>query len=259
VTLVAITRAVSPLIGECELTHLSREQIDVARAVQQHADYEQTLRELGAEVVRAPDLPDMADGVFVEDTAVVLDELAVITRPGAESRRGETESIAGMLRRYRRTVTMPAPAMLDGGDVIHLGRMILVGRSGRTNQEGIDWLARTLAPLGYEVRGIPFTGCLHLKTAATALDDETILFNPLWLDRHAIAPFNAIAVDPAESFAANTLRIGRALIYGIQFPRTRALLEHAGYPVSVVDCTELAKAEGAVTCGSIVFHTNAPT
>ncbi len=252
-TIVAITRPVSPTLAECELTHLAREPIDVAKAIEQHGAYEALLRTLGVTVVQAAAAPENPDAVFIEDTAVVLDEVAVIARPGAESRRGEVTDVVRVLSAYRPLVAMTAPATLDGGDVLCMGRTLYVGRSGRTNAEGIRQLERAVAPWDYRVVAVDFTGCLHLKTAATALSDDTILLNRAWVSPSSFTECEIIDVHPSESFGANALRIGSTLVYGAQFPRTRALLERRGFRVATVDVSELAKAEGAVTCCSLVI------
>jgi dimethylargininase len=259
---IALTRAVSPLLANCELTHLSREPIDISRAVRQHAAYEQTLESLGATIVRVPPAPELADSVFVEDTAIVLDEIAIVTRPGAISRRAETADVAETLAAYRRVVHLQPPAMLDGGDVLRLGRKIYVGQSSRTNANAIESLRRILQPFDYEVIGSEISGCLHLKSAVTAVGENLILVNPQWLKapgdaRHSstkdFGDADRIEIDPAEPFAANALRVGANLIYPSHFPRTLDLLRNRGLHVTTVGCDELAKAEGAVTCCSIIF------
>src|SRR5512133_1810858 len=131
--LVAVTRKVSPAIGRCELTHLDRTPIDAGVAMQQHERYEEALTALGYEVRGLEAEPDLPDSVFVEDAAIVLDEVAVITRPGAESRRPETTSIAAALREHRPLAEITEPATLDGGDVLRIGRNLYIGISGRTN------------------------------------------------------------------------------------------------------------------------------
>ncbi len=138
--LLALTRALSPRIVDCQLTHLERQPIDLARAAEEHTAYERQLSELGATVRRLPPAPELPDGVFVEDTAVVLDEVAVIARPGAESRRGETASVAADLAGYRPTIAIESPGTLDGGDVLVVDRQVFVGRSTRTNAAGIEQL-----------------------------------------------------------------------------------------------------------------------
>ena len=251
--MIAITRKVSPAIARCELTHLAREPIDLALAERQHAAYEASLRALGCRVASLPAEPDFPDSVFVEDAAVVVDELAVITRPGAPSRRGETESVAAALAPHRPVVAIEPPATLDGGDVLRLGRRVLVGRSSRSNAEGVAQLRALLAPHGYTVEGIAVSGCLHLKSAVTEVAPGAVLLNPAWVDPAIFAGTRLIEVDPGEPFAANALLVGGTAIYPSAFPRTAARLERVGVRLARVDVSELAKAEGAVTCCSLII------
>lgn len=253
-TWIALTREISPALQECELTHLAREPIDVERARAQHAVYERALAELGCAVRRLPAGADMADSVFIEDTAIVLDEVAVITRPGAESRRAETPAVADALAAHRPLVRMEAPATLDGGDVMVVDRMVFVGRSARTNEAGIEQLRSALAEHGYTLQAVPVHGCLHLKSAVTSVGDGRLLINRAWVPAEAFAGWELIDVDPAEPYAANALRIGGRIIYPPDFPRTRARLEAHGVEIVAVAADELAKAEGAVTCCSLVFR-----
>ena len=252
--IIAVTRPVSPSLGECELTHLEREPIDVERACEQHAAYEDLLRLIGATLVRAPAAPAFPDAVFIEDTAVVLDQIAVITRPGATSRQGETEAVAELMAVYRPVVSMKAPATLDGGDVLLLGHSLYVGRSGRTNDEGIAQLASFVSPFGHPVIPVEFRGCLHLKSAVTAVEDDVLLINPAWVSADAFPHCDTLAVDPREPYAANALRLGGVVVYPSHYPYTRDLLVQRGLCVATTDCSELAKAEGAVTCCSLVFE-----
>ncbi len=249
---IAITRDVSPRIGECELSYLEREPIDAAKAAAQHAAYERRLEELGCRLVRIEPAPEHPDGVFVEDAAVVLGEVAVITRPGAPSRRGETASVARALVPFRPLMLIEEPGTLDGGDVVHVGRRLYVGRSARTNDEGIAQLRQLVAPFGYDVVPVRFEGCLHLKSAATAVDDETILMNRQWVE--PFGGLSTIEIDPAEPSAANVLRIGDTLVCAASNPRTRLMLEQRGYRVVTVDVTEMEKAEGGVTCCCLSFR-----
>jgi dimethylargininase len=246
--LIAITRPVSPSLARCELTHLAREPIDVVRATVQHAAYEQLLVTLGTTIVRVPAAPDFPDAVFVEDTAIVLDEVAVLTRPGAPSRHGEVAAVAAVLAEYRSLRSLTAPATLDGGDVLRLGRILYVGRSGRTNREGIDQLQRLVAQFDYPVVAVDFSGCLHLKSAVTDVADGLLLLNPAWVSAAAFPGCEAMPVDEREPHGANALRIGNAVIYPSQFPHTLGLLVERGLRVAGTDGSELAKAEGAVTC-----------
>lgn len=250
---IAITREVSPRIAECELTHLAREPINLERARAQHRQYEQLLVELGCKLIRLPAEPELPDSVFVEDTAIVLDELAVITRPGAESRRAETSSVADVLKRYRKLFYIESPGTLDGGDVLHVGKTLYVGQSKRSNREGIEQLRRILAPFGYSVTAVALHDCLHLKSAVTQVASNTLLINRAWADARAFDSYRLIEVDPSEPFAANSLLIGNTVIYPEAFLKTRKRLEAQDIKVRAVDASELAKAEGGVTCCSLIF------
>ena len=252
--LIAVTRPVSPTLADCELTHLARQPIDVLRAAAQHEGYERLLGSLGAKVVRAAAAPELPDAVFVEDAALVLDEVAVLTRPGAPSRLAEVPGVATVLSRYRPIVTLVAPATLDGGDVLRLGRTLYVGRSGRSNPEGVEQLKSLLAPFDYEVVPLAFEGCLHLKSAVTALSDDVLLLNPAWLSAAGFGSRDCLSIDRREPHAANTLRIADTLVFPTHHPRTHELLVQRGFRVAAIDCSELAKAEGAVTCCSLIFE-----
>lgn len=247
----AVTRAVSPAIAACELTHVARQPIDVDRALVQHQAYEAALQEAGCTIVRAQAAPDLPDSVFVEDIAVVFDEVAVVARPGAPSRRAEVPGVEQALGAYRRLERIVAPGTLDGGDVLVIGRSVYVGISGRTNAAAVDQL-RGIIGRRYTIRDVGVTGCLHLKSAVTALPDARLLINRQWIDGDGFAGMAAVDVDAAEPAAANALSIAGALIYPAAFPRTRQRLERLGYRVRVVDLSEFAKAEGAVTCCSLI-------
>lgn len=249
---IALTRAVSPRIAECELTHLEREPIDAERARAQHEAYEAALRRLGYQIRRVAPEPEHPDGVFIEDTAVVLEELAVITRPGAPSRRGEVDGVAEALAGYRPVVRVPAPATLDGGDVLVEGRTVFVGDSARTNGAAHDWIREALGPLGYAVVVVPVNGCLHLKTAVTSPAAGTFLLNPEWVPASAFGGADIVEVDPAEPHAANVLRTEAGVLVPAGAPRTRGRLEGLGVTVAEVDVTELARAEAGVTCCSVL-------
>jgi dimethylargininase len=251
---IAITRKISPAITRCELTHLQREAIDVPQAGRQHEAYERCLAQLGCRVVSLPAEPDLPDSVFVEDAAIVVDELAVVTRPGAESRRAETASIVRVLERFRPVAAIQAPGTLDGGDVLCLGRRVVVGLSGRSNRDGIEQLRALLSPHGYTVEALPVSGCLHLKSAVTVVGREAVLLNPKWVDRAAFEGYERLEVDPAEPYAANALLVGGGVIYATAFPRTADRLERAGVPLVQTNVSELAKAEGAVTCCSLILE-----
>src|SRR5579871_1966609 len=249
---VAITREVSASIANCELTHLTRTPIDLDVARAQHAAYERALAEAGYRVERLPASADMPDAVFVEDIGIVVDELAVVTRPGAASRRGEIPAVADALRRYRPVAAIRPPATLDGGDVLRVGTRFFVGVSSRTNREGAAQLRAHLAPHGYTVDEVTVHGCLHLKSAVTAASDELLVVNPQWAPRAAFDGFETIEIDPREPMAANVVRLADRLIAAAAFPRTNERLAARGCRVVAVDASELAKAEGAMTCCSLL-------
>jgi len=253
--LLALTRAVSPAMSRCELTHLAREPIDLARARDQHAAYARALADLGCTVREVEPSPDLPDSVFIEDAALVLDEIAIVTRPGASSRRPEVEGVHAALAPFRHVTRIGDPGTMDGGDLLRTGRTIFVGRSSRTNDEGIRQLASIVAPYAYDVRGVDVSGCLHLKSAATAVDDGLLLANRSWISARSLAPFEIVDVDPSEPGAANLVSVGGRLLAAAAFPRTRDRLERRGFEVRTVEMSEFAKAEGAVTCCSLIFET----
>lgn len=253
--MLAYTRAVPASIAECELSHLDREPIDLDRARAEHASYEDALRGAGLVVSRLPTRDDLADSVFVEDTAIVLDEVAVVTRLGAASRRDEVPSVRDALAGHRTLVTIEAPGTVDGGDVLVLDRDIVVGLTRRTNLTGIRQLRTLLAPYGYSVRPVPVRGCLHLKSAATRAGHGLVVVNPSWVDPDAFAGWETVPVDPREPFAANVLWLGGTTIVSESFARTNGMLSRVTESRLVsVPASELAKAEGGVTCCSIVLR-----
>jgi dimethylargininase len=251
---IAITRDVSPRMNECELTHIERTPIDVNVARQQHQDYIEALKSLGCEVIALPAEADLPDSVFVEDMALILPEIAIITRPGADSRKPEVESIMKALDPYRPLLRITEPATVDGGDVLMVGKNIYVGLSTRSNDFAIRQMQELLSDYGYSVMGVQIHDCLHLKTAVTRADDKTLLINRELVDTHHFEGYNLIDVDPSEPFAANCLPISDSIIFPTAFPKTRARLEARGYKVKAVQVDELAKAEGAVTCCSLIIN-----
>jgi dimethylargininase len=251
--LTAITRAVSPGIVNCELTFVARQSIELARAEEQHRAYERLLEKCGARVVSLPAAPALPDSMFVEDPAIVLDELAIILPLGTETRRPEAASIAQALAKYRKLARVELPGQVEGGDVLRIGRRLFAGLSSRTNAEGIRQLASILAPYGYEVVSVAVTGCLHLKSAVTYIGRNTLLANRAWFDTKPFAGFEWIDVAPEEPHAANALAIGDAVIFPASFPRTRARLEARGFHVTPLDISELQKAESGLTCSSLLF------
>jgi dimethylargininase len=252
---IAITRAISPAFANCELTHLQRQPIDVEVACEQHRRYEEALWSLGCELQTLPAEPGLPDSVFVEDTAIVLDDIAVMTRPGAASRQPETPTVAAALEPYRLLLRLEPPATMDGGDVLRIGRALFVGRTQRTNQAGIEQLRAMLAPYDYTVTAVAVKGCLHLKSGVTLVAPETLLLNSRWVDPRPFGARQLIEVAGTEPGAANGLLVGDMLVYPTNFPATRRRLEERNVRVRLVDVSEIQKAEGAVTCCSLVFDT----
>ena len=250
---VALTRDVTDAFARGELTYLPRVPIDVAKARAQHEAYERALAGLDCRVERLPAEPDLADAVFIEDIAVVFDELAIVTRPGARSRRPEVPVVERALRRHRALAPIEPPGTMDGGDVLVMGRRVFVGVSGRTNRAGVEQMRVLLAPHGYAVEPVVVSGCLHLKSAATAIADGLLLVNPDWIPSEAFENCELLAVDPEEPHAANALPVGGTLVYPAAFPRTAEKLLRRGMHLQSVDVSELAKAEGAVTCCSLIL------
>ncbi len=251
--LTALTRLPSGALANCELTFIGREPIDVKRAEQQHREYRAALEACGARVIALPAQDPLPDSVFVEDAAVVVKELAVITNLGVASRRPEAGLIEPELARFRRIVRLQPPATLEGGDVLQIGRQVYVGLSTRTNAAGVEQVNRILAPYGYAVTAVAVTGCLHLKTACTPLDDQTILANPDWVDPAVLADYSVVPIAADEPWAANVLRLGQTLVMSAAFPKTRALVQARDYSVLPVDLSEFAKAEAGVTCLSLIL------
>jgi dimethylargininase len=253
--LIAITHVPSPALAGGERTFIPRAPIDFHLAQRQHAAYCAILRECGATVTSLEANVAYPDCVFVEDTALVLDEVAIMARPGAPSRAAEPAGIEPELRRYREVRRLDAPATLDGGDVVVAGRSILVGASSRTNEEGALALARYTREFGYEVRRVPLRDCLHLKSACCALPDGRLLVNPSWLDSSVLDDFTLLHIPEAEPFAADFAAVGDTILVSASHPRTADQIRELGFPVRAAVLTEFEKAEGGVTCLSIIFRT----
>jgi dimethylargininase len=252
--LTAITRGVSPAIVNCELTFLQRAPISLAKAVEQHAAYERALQHFGARVVSLPAEPSLADSMFVEDPALVLDELAVIFPLGTESRRPEAESLAKALSPYRELKYVRLPGTMEGGDILRIDRRIFAGLSKRTDTEGIRQLQAIVEPHGYQVTAVPVTGCLHLKSAVTSLGENILLANRAWFDASCLAGFEWIDVAAEEPHAANALAFRNTAIVPASFPLTGARIAARGFEVMPLDISELQKAESGLTCSSLLFQ-----
>jgi dimethylargininase len=285
--LIAITREVSTSINNCQLSFHAREPIDVAKAIAQHKAYQDCLAELGVRVVSLPAEPELPDAVFVEDPAVVVDEVAIISIMGAPSRRPEARSLADALSRYRPIKFLRAPETLDGGDVLRIDRLVFVGLSQRTNREAFSQLRDVLRAFDYQVQPVEVRDCLHLKSACSYIGNDTVLINRSWIDADRFSGFQLLDVPDEEPAAANALLLKDVVIIpGIDisqsrmpgfpihaqslggsrrkvwhkcqtpasFPKTRALLEQRGFRVRTIDLSELQKAEAGVTCGSLIFN-----
>ncbi len=254
--IVALTREPARTLGACALTYLERQPFDLARAAAQHRAYRDALASCGARVVALPPIDELPDSVFVEDTAVVLDELAVLTSPGVASRRPEVGAIEPEVARLRPAVArVELPATLEGGDVLRVGRTLYAGLSPRTNRAGLESLRALVAPHGYEVAAVELRGCLHLKSGCAALDGETVLVNTDWIDPHNFRGLEVVAVPAEEPFAANALRVGQTVCVGAAFTRTAEMLAARGLEVLALDVSEFAKAEAGLTCMSLLFRT----
>ncbi|MGE3724414.1 MAG: dimethylarginine dimethylaminohydrolase family protein [Candidatus Sericytochromatia bacterium] len=249
----ALTHIVSPQIAQCELTFVGRSAIDLALAERQHRHYCETLVSLGVEVITLSGNVAFADACFVEDTAIVAGQSALITSMGVASRRGETPLIAEALGKYLELSRVELPATLEGGDVLRVGTTFFAGLSSRTNAAGIQALKAWAEPLGYRVVPVATEASLHLKSACTAIDDQTLLLNPEWLDSSVFKGLKIIPVAPEEPAAANVLRVEQHLCVQTGFPRTAEKLQALGKSVVWMDTSELSKAEGALTCLSILF------
>lgn len=250
----ALTRGVSPSIGDCKLTFMEREPLNVAVATRQHEVYTECLRNMGVQVISLELLSEAPDAVFIQDTAVVVDEVAVVSTMGAACRSNEVESVVQVLSSHRPLKRLSPPATLEGGDVVRVGRTLYVGLSGRTNHEGIKQLSDILAPYGYQVRPVGVRGCLHLSTGCSYLGHGLMLMNPVWVDAAAFNEFEILEVPETESWAANTITVGDTVLMASAFERTCALVEERGFKVVATDISELQKAEGALTCMSLMFE-----
>lgn len=249
---VALVRPPGEELARAARTHIAIVPIDAGRAREQHAAYVDTLRELGVRVVLLPHAPEHPDAVFVEDTVIAVPELAVLTRPGALSRRAETAGVAPVLHGLvGRTAAVRAPATLDGGDVLRVGRRLFVGVSTRTNEAAGPALRELLEPYGYQVDPVPVRGHLHLKTAVTALPDGSLLTAPGW---DPPAPLVGLPRRVApEVSGANVLVVGDTVLVAASAPRTAELVARLGHPVRLVEIGELEKAEAGLTCLSVLL------
>ncbi len=251
---VAITHIISPNIARCELSFIERSPIDYDLAVQQHKAYCSLLEECGLRVIELSVNSSFPDSTFIEDTAFIVEEIAVMARMGVESRRAEVPAVESVMAAYRTIDRILPPATLEGGDVLRAGGKVFVGITPRTNAAGAGSLTAILEPFGYRVIPVPVRGCLHLKSACTLIDAETILMNPHWIDPNPFKGFRVITVPEAEPWAANALLLDNCVCVHAGFRRTIESLHDLGFQVKTVDISELLKAEAGITCSSIIFN-----
>ena len=252
--LTAITRAVGPRIGDCQLTYLERQSINAEKAMREQREYEKCLEEIGVRVISLPSEPSLPDAVFVEDTAVIVDEVAVIAAMGAATRRQEVVSMADVLSRYRPLEFINHNGTLEGGDVVQVGRRLYVGISTRTNYDGVVQLREILQRYDYEVIDVEVPGCLHLTTGCTYIGRNTLLVNKSWVNTARLADCEIIDTDPMEPWAANALLAGDTVVVSTSHPKTKGKLMARGFIVKSVDIAELEKAEAGLTCMSLLFN-----
>ena len=255
--LVAVTNVPSPLLYLGVRTFADEAAVDYAVALREHEQYRDALRRCGCRVISLEVNRDHPDSVFVEDTALVLDEVAIMMSPGAASRRDEPRAIEQTLREYRHIVRVESPATIDGGDIVLSGRQLYAGESQRTNVAGISALATLSRGFGYNVTSIPVFGCLHLKSACSALPDGRFLVNADWIDVSPLPSQRLLHVPDSEPWAGDVLVIGERIIVSDAFPETIELLARQGWEVVPVAVSEFAKVEGGVTCLSLVFNEQA--
>jgi dimethylargininase len=255
--MLALTHVPSPNMDHGQRTHVARVSIDYDLAVQQHEAYCRMLRACGAEVRTLDVNRALPDSTFIEDTAIVLDEVIVLASMGTDARRGELPGIEAELRKYREVYCTEPPQAIEGGDVLRVGRDLLVGISSRTSAEGVQALIAVVARYGYRVVPVPVRRCLHLKTACTALPDGSLLLNPRWLDVQALPEYEKIPVPPDEPWAANTLTVGTTVCLAAEHVQTAEQIRQRGFQVRTAHLSEFAKAEGGVTCLSLLLSDSA--
>lgn len=234
-------------------TYVGRTALEFSRVLDQHTGYCRALADCGAQVRVLEVNAHFPDGVFIEDTAVVLDEIAVLASMGTASRRAEPPGVEQALQEYRDVVRLDAPANLEGGDVLRIGRRLLVGLSSRTNAAGIEALTAIVNRHDYVVQTVPVRQCLHLKTACTALPDGRLLVNPAWIDVSALAGLELLSIPKTEPWAANVLLANQAVLLAADHVQTIELIDKLGFDVHPVQISEFAKAEGGVTCLSLLL------
>lgn len=251
---IGILNKPSKELENCELTYMDRKPILFEKALQQHTHYASVLESIGVRVHQVEVNQSSPDSVFVEDVAIILDEIAIMTSMGTPSRRGELKEMETVISAFRsRLYHIHVPAAIEGGDVLRVGKTLFVGQSSRTNTAGIHALRDIVSRYGYEVVPVHVHGCLHLKTGVTALNDDTLIVNPKWIDTHPFRKFKCIEVVNGEPWAANVLRVDDQLIVNAAYPETAKIIRSLGYNVHEADISEFGKAEAGLTCMNLIL------
>lgn len=248
----AIVRTPGPNFAD-GITTAALGKPDYDLVLTQHAAYVATLQQLGLTVAELDPLPDHPDAHFVEDTAVITPEVAVIANMGAAARQGEEQAIAPVLAEYRPLVHIDLPGTFDGGDVLIVEKHCMIGISERTNEAGARQLGEVLAAHGYRWDAIPVGAGLHFKSSVNYVGKNTLLIDAAFVDHPTFVGYDKLVIDPEEAYAANTLWINDHLLMPKDFPRTRATLAGLGLPLIELETSELRKMDGGLTCLSLRF------
>lgn len=246
----AIVRDISSAYPTCISSHPEKHKLSLDKAREQHSRYVQTLSELGLEIIRVEQDPTLPDCCFIEDTAVIYDGKALITRMGAAPRRGETSRIQDILKNSLPCYRMSPPATLDGGDVIDCGSYLISGISSRTNVDGIETMKKSFQT---KVKVVQDPSMVHLKSYVTYLGDNTIVCNLRFAHHPVFAEFNQIHIPDTESYAANMINVNGTILMSTGFPKSEALIRDTNFDVLTLDTSEFQKCEGALTCLSLRF------
>jgi dimethylargininase len=234
-------------------TFHDKQKIDVALAKQQHQQYSRTLSSLGIKLIRIEADDTLPDCCFTEDTVIVFDDYAIITIPGATSRIPETIEIEKTLSPLKTIVHIKKPGTIDGGDVLKIGKIFFIGNSARTNEEGIRQVASVIKHKGYQVIPVKIWNTLHLKSVCTYLGNGCIILAEGYLDEKVFSEYDKIIVPKEEEYSANCLVVNGSVLIPKGFPKTKKLIENKGFPIIELEMSEIEKAEGALTCLSVIF------
>ena len=249
----AFVRKISRSLASCELTHLSRQPFDLSLANWQHDRYVEALQRAGLIVKILPEEPSLPDSSFVEDPVLMLEEGAILCRLGAPSRALEAELLQREIADFRTVFKIEGQGTLEGGDILRVEKTLFVGRSGRTNADGVAQLRSIVAPWGYRVVEVAVHGCLHLKTAVTSPAPGWLIANSRWVDLAPFHDFEILPVPEREPWGANTLRLNDHVLVAASAPETAKRLQSKGLVVTTVDVSELQKAEAGLTCMSVLY------